>query len=272
MINNKETIVKLANEDKRIDGRGMTDYRQPIKIELNQSWTAEGSAKVQIGDTVVMVGVKLSIEKPYNDTPNEGGIMVNAELLPLSSPEYESGPPGIKAIELARVIDRGIREAKAIDMKKLCIEPGEKAWFIIIDIITINDNGNLFDASALAVMAALKSAKFPEVDKETGAIDYKKKTKESLPLLKELLSVTVYKINGKLMVDPSRAEENAYEARLTVASDIKGTISAMQKGGNQPLKIEEVDQMVDLSLEKTTFLRTELDNALKNDKLKNEKK
>ena len=263
MIVNKDTIIKLAAEGKRLDGRGLTEYRQPIEIETNISWTAEGSAKVRIGDTVVMAGVKLSLEKPYNDTSDQGGIMINAELLPLSSPEYESGPPGMKAIELARVTDRGIREAKAIDLKKLCVEPGEKAWFVIIDIVTINDAGNLFDAAGLAAFAALKSAKFPVVDKETGAIDYKKKTDKSLPLLKEPLPITVYKINGQLLVDPTNQEENSSEARLTVASDNNGIISALQKGGEAPLTIEEIGKMVDLALEKAQFLRGELEKALK---------
>src|SRR3989338_5155635 len=209
MIVNKDTISELAKQQKRLDGRTLTEYRQPIVITTGISWTAEGSAKVQIGNTVVMAGVKMAIEKPYNDTSEEGGIMVNAELLPLSSPEYESGPPGKKAIELARVIDRGIREAKAIDLKKLCITAGEKAWFVTIDIITINDAGNLFDAAGLAAMAALKSARFPVVDTETGAIDYKTKTKERLPIIKEPLPVTVNKISGQFLVDPTSEEEQS---------------------------------------------------------------
>ena len=262
MIINKGRIAELISMDKRLDGRELLSFRQPIKIETDISWTAEGSSKVQIGETVVMAGVKMSLEKPYNDTPDEGGIMINAELTPMSSSEYEPGPPGMKAIELARVTDRGIREAKAIDMKKLCVEAGEKAWFVIVDIVTINDAGNLFDAAGLAVMAALKAAKFPVVDKETGAINYKKKTDQSLPLTKEPLPVTVYKINGKLLVDPTSEEEKAYEARLTVASDSDGTISAMQKGGETPLTIEEVGQMVDIALEKSNFLREELNKAL----------
>ena len=263
MISNKEAISTLAKVGKRLDGRGLLDYRQPIQLETNISLTAECSAKVQIGETVVMAGVKLAIEKPYNDTSDQGGIMINAELLPLSSPEYESGPPGIKAVELARVTDRGIREAKAIDMKKLCITPGEKAWFVIIDIVTINDAGNLFDAASLAALTALKAARFPEVDPETGAINYKKKTDEPLPLLKEPLAVTIYKINGQLLVDPTTEEEHAYDARLTIASDEKGTISAMQKGGEMPLTIDEVGKMVDIALEKAKFLRAEVDKTVK---------
>ena|SRR3989338_574198 len=263
MIVNRNTISELAKQHKRLDGRTLTEYRQPIAISTSISWTAEGSAKVQIGNTVVMAGVKMAIEKPYNDTSEEGGIMVNAELLPLSSAEYESGPPSKKAIELARVIDRGIREAKAIDMKKLCIKPGEKAWFVTIDIITINDAGNLFDAAGLAALAALKSAKFPVVDPETWAIDYKAKTDVPLPLIKEPLPVTLYKINGALLVDPTAEEEQAFDARLTIASDEKGTVSALQKGGEEPLTLVEISQMIDIALEKAKFLRNELNKALK---------
>lgn len=262
MIVNKDTIIELARNGQRLDGRGLTDYRQPIEIELDISWTAEGSAKVTIGQTVIMAGVKLALEKPYNDTPDEGGIMVNAELLPLSSSDYEPGPPGIKAVELARVTDRGIREAKALDLKKLCLIPGEKAWFVTVDLITINDAGNLFDAAGLAALAALKAAKFPKVNPETGAIDYKHKTEEKLPLLKEPLPVTIYKAGTQFLVDPTAEEEKAFDARLTVSSDEKGTISALQKGGMMPLTIEEVSQMVDLALEKARFLRGELSRVI----------
>lgn len=263
MIANKETILMLAAQGKRLDNRALTEYRQPIVVETNISWTAEGSAKVQIGDTTVMAGVKLSIEKPYNDTPDQGGIMINAELLPLSSDEYEPGPPGIKAIELARVIDRGIREAKAIDLRELCIEAGEKAWFVSIDIITINDAGNLFDVAGLAAMAALKAATFPVVNTENGSIDYKNRTDKPLPLTKEPISVTVYKVNGALLIDPTIEEENSYEARLTVATDSDGTISAMQKGGKMPLTIEEVGQIIDLAVDRAGFLREELNKQLR---------
>ena len=263
MIDNKETIVALAAQQKRFDQRGLLEYRKPIVIETDISWTAEGSARVQIGKTVVLSGVKLSLEKPYNDTPDEGGITVNVELLPLSSPKYESGPPGINAIELARVVDRGIREAKAIDLKKLCITPREKAWFVIIDIITVNDAGNLFDAAGLAALAALKSARFPTVNQETGAIDYKHKTTTPLPLVKQPLPLTVYKINGQLLIDLTTDEETSYDARLTVASDADGTISAMQKGGSESLSVEEIEAMIDIALEKARFLREELQRQLK---------
>lgn len=266
MIVNRETINQLAGKSKRLDSRSLTDYRQPITITTNISWTAEGSAKVQIGNTIIMAGVKLAIEKPYNDTPDEGGIMVNVELSPLSSSEYEPGPPGSKAVELARVIDRGIREAKAVDLKKLCITPGEKAWFVTIDLVTINDGGNLFDAGGLAALAALRSAHFPVIDEKTGTLDYKHKTEQTLPLVKEPLPVTIYKVSNFFLVDPTAEEEKAYDARLTVSSDDHGTISALQKGGSAPLTIEDISKIIDLAVEKARFLRSILNQYLKQER------
>ena len=106
-------IISLLEANTRLDGRKLTEYRKPITVEYGVVKTAEGSARVKIGETDVMVGVKLEVGEPYPDTPNEGTIIVGAELLALSNPEFEPGPPGIQAIELARVVDRGIRESIA---------------------------------------------------------------------------------------------------------------------------------------------------------------
>jgi exosome complex component RRP42 len=266
MIINKETILQLAKQGKRLDGRGLLEYRTPFEVELDISWTAEGSAKVRLGETVVIAGVKMSLDKPYADTSDEGGITVNAELLPLSSPDYEPGPPQIKAIELARVTDRGIRESHAIDLKKLCVTPGEKAWFITIDLISINDAGNLSDVATVAALAALKNARFPYVDPENGVIDYHKKTDVHVPLIKEPIGITVYKTSGNLLVDPTSEEEKAYDARLSIAFDEHGIISAIQKGGDAPLTLEEIGKMIDIAMDKAKFLRKSLDKELEKKK------
>ena len=110
MFNPKNHIVKGLNKGVRLDGRKTEDYRE-VELEYGVSKTAEGSAKVKIGDTEVIAGAKLLVGTPYPDAPDTGTLMVNAELLPLSSPRFESGPPSIEAIELARVVDRGIRKS-----------------------------------------------------------------------------------------------------------------------------------------------------------------
>jgi len=256
----KNHVLELLQKDLRLDKRKSLEYRKPIKVEYGVSKSAEGSARVQIGETIVVAGVKLSIDKPYPDTPEQGCLSVGAELLPMSNPEFEPGPPGIQAIEIGRVVDRGIRESKSIDLKKLCIKAGEKVWFISIDICPINDDGNLFDAAALSALAALKDTKLPKLEKieDTYIINYKEKTKESLPFSKEPVSVTVLKIGDKFIVDPTTEEEKIYDARLTVATTEKGELCAMQKGGEEPLTVEEIDQMIGIAVDKTKELRKAL--------------
>ena len=255
MIVNTNAIPSLAKKGMRLDGRGMLEYRGPITVTTGITETAEGSSRVQIGDTVVIAGVKLSLEKPYPDTPEEGGIMINAELTPMSSSQYEPGPPRMKAIEISRVVDRTIREAKAIDFKKLCVKKNELAWFVSVDVVSINDAGNIFDAASLAVLAALNNTTMRDFDPETFAVDYKSTTKKKLPLTKSPIAITVYKVGGQFLVDPTSEEEQSHQARLTVGSDGKQVISALQKGGDQPITIDDVSAMVDIALEKASFLR-----------------
>lgn len=252
---NQSQIIKYLDKGIRYDGRKLDQFRD-VQIEYGVSNSAEGSARVKIGGTEVIAGVKMAVEKPYPDTPNEGMLMVGVELLPLSNPNFESGPPDIKAIELARVVDRGIRESKAIDNKELCIIEGEKVWSVMIDVCTINDEGNLLDCSGLAALAAIEDAKFPKY--EDDIIDYKTKTDKSLPLSKRPIPVTVYKIGNYYIVDPDFEEEESMDARLTVTTTSDDKICALQKGGDNALTSEDVKAMVELGLKKTQELRNHL--------------
>lgn len=244
----KSHLIESLSKNIRFDGRKLDEYRE-IKVETGIFATAEGSARVRIGETEVLAGVKISIEQPFPDKPDEGMLMVNAELLPLSSPDFESGPPDIKSIELARIVDRALRESKIIDLKKLCLEKGEKVWGVNIDICTINDAGGLIDTSFLAALAALKDTKFPKYDNEE--IDYKIKTEKPLPLSGMPISVTVIKIGNNLLIDPISVEEEAIDSRLTVGSLEDATICSLQKGGDVPLSWETAEKMIDLALEKS---------------------
>jgi len=58
-MSTKTYLLKLLKEGKRLDGREILKYREPLKIEYGISKTAEGSARVTLGDTVVLAGVNL---------------------------------------------------------------------------------------------------------------------------------------------------------------------------------------------------------------------
>lgn len=239
-------IKEYLKQGKRFDGREIDEYRD-ISIETGISKNAEGSAKIKIGNTEVIVGIKMDVTEPYPDSPNKGNLMVTSELLPLSSSRYESGPPTIESIELARIIDRMVRESKVIELEKLCIKEGEKVWNVIIDIYAINADGNLLDASGIGAIVALKNAKIPKYDKKTDKVVSGEWTEEKIPLKKELpISITVYKIDGGLIVDPSLEEEDVSEARVTVGIADK-TIHSLQKGNSEAFTVEEFEKVIELA-------------------------
>jgi len=249
----REHVLRSLDLGVRFDGRKLDEFRK-ITLEKDISKNAEGSSKVIIGDTEVLAGVKTAVEAPYPDSPKEGNLMVNTELLPLSNPEYESGPPSEEAIEVSRIIDRGIREANTIDRKKLCLTPKESVWSVMIDVVTMNAHGNIIDAGALAAIAALTTAKLPKY--EDGVVKYDELTSSGLPLSKNIpVTVTVYKIGKHLIVDPLPDEEAVADARLTAAILEDDTLVALQKGGEEAITPEDVDAMVALAQVKSKELR-----------------
>ncbi len=247
-------LIDALDKNVRYDGRDPLDFRD-ISVDIGSISTAEGSARVSCGDTEVIAGVKLGLNDPYPDSPDEGMLRVNAERLPLSNPEFESGPPEIEAIEISRVIDRGIRESGVIDTKALCIEPGEKVWDVSVDIVPLNHDGNLLDVGGLAAILALRDATMPSV--EDGAINYENMTDEPLPLSDDNpIPVTVGKIGDHLIVDPTEREQRCLDSRLTVTSLGRDTICSLQKGGDHSLTFDEVNHMVDTAAELGAELRT----------------
>jgi exosome complex component RRP42 len=249
-------IAQLIAKGKRLDGRGLTEYRE-IKVEQGIIERAEGSARVLIGRTEVMVGTKIEIGQPFPDTPDEGVLTVNAELVPLASPTFEAGPPDENSIELARIVDRGIRESKAIEMEKLCIKSGKNVFVVFVDVYVLNHDGNLIDASALAALAALLNTKIPNYEIEEGEVKIKLGY-IPLPIRRHPITVTFAKINEKLVVDPWLEEEQVMDARLSMAIDDDGNICAIQKGGSGYFTKEQVLEAAKIAKEKADEIRKKM--------------
>jgi len=252
----QKQIAQLIAKGKRLDGRGLTDYRE-IKVEQGIIERAEGSARVLLGKTEVMVGTKIETGEPFTDTPNEGVLTVNAELVPLASSTFEPGPPDENSIELARIVDRGIRESKTIDLEKLCIEPGKKVFVVFVDVYVLNHDGNLIDASALAALAALINTKMPNYEIEEGEVKIKPGY-TPLPVKRHPVTVTFAKINDKLTVDPWLEEEQIMDCRLSIAIDDDGNICAIQKGGSGYFTPQQVLEAAGIAKEKAEELRKKL--------------
>jgi exosome complex component RRP42 len=249
----RDYITNLINEGKRIDGRGFDEYRnlEIIKGYVNEK--AEGSAFVNLGDTKVLVGVKMDVGEPYPDRPQEGIMTINSELRPGASSSFELGPPRAESIELSRVVDRGIRESGSVKAKELFIEDG-KVWVVFVDIHILDHLGNLIDAAGIAAIAALLDARMPKY--EDGVV-IRGEWEGKLPVGRIPVPCTVAKIGKNIIADPSLDEEYASDARLTIATTDK--LNAMQKGGRGTFSIDEIMSIVDRSFKNGDKIRRMLE-------------
>lgn len=249
----KEKIEAYLTEGKRLDGRTAGEYRKII-VEDGVSKNSASAVKVKFGKTEVYAGVHLAVATPYPDSPDAGTFMTSAELHPMASQQFDIGRPGINAIELSRVIDRGIRESGFIDFKKLCIKEGEKVWQVFVDIFAINDDGNLLDVAGLAALIALGRARMPIYNEKEDKIE-KEFSKDGIPLNKEVtaFSMTFHKIGGKIVADVGKDEEAISEFRLTIAiGDNNGEprITAMQKGKAGTISSDDMENILKLAEDK----------------------
>ena len=257
----KAQMVELLARGKRLDERA-PDQHRPITIQTGVIQKANGSAIVTLGNTEVIAGVKIATGTPFPDTPDKGLLVVNAEILPLASPYAEPGPPSEDAIELARVVDRGIRESEMVDLKKLCIIEGKTVYTVFVDVNIMNVDGNLFDATSYAVVSALRTAKMKKYVVENEKVVVKGE-EIPVPVERTPVSVTLARIGDTLVVDPNSEEEGAMDMRITITTDDDGNICASQKGEASTITPAHVLEAADLSIRIGREIRAQILEATK---------
>src|SRR3989339_763253 len=133
-----------------------------IKDRIIQ-YLGDGSARVKIGNTEVLVGVKMTVGEPYPDSADEGNLMVSAELRPISSPRFENGPPKFNSIEIGRVTDRVLRESHFI------VDPTREEEDAIDARITIGGHDSTINSMQKGESGSLTMEEFYE------ALDFSEK-------------------------------------------------------------------------------------------------
>ncbi|MDG6933147.1 MAG: exosome complex protein Rrp42 [Nitrososphaerota archaeon] len=262
----REQVFRTLETGVRLDGRKMDEYRK-IKIEVGPIVKADGSALVQIGNTKALVGVKVLVGTPFPDTPDEGILTVNADILPIASPYEEPGPPDESTIELSRVVDRGIRESHMVDMESLVLEKGKKVYSVFVDVTVLDVDGNLFDAVSYAAVVALATTKYRKATLKGDQVVFSEKR---VPLKPKTIpsSVTTAKIGRALVVDPDWVEEAVMDARLTLTFNSNNELCAMQKGGTFGFTPEEILKQMEVARAKAKENRAILKEAIEGAKKK----
>src|ERR687888_1870146 len=216
----KQQMWDALSRDKRLDGRDFNELR-PLLIETDVIKKANGSARVKLGDSEVIAGVKVETGEPFEGLENKGALIVSAEVLPTASPYIEPGPPDEEVVELARVVDRGVRESEMIDLEKLVLVPGKIVYTIFVDCSVLNTDGNLFDATSYATVASLLTAKLPILEMKDSKVVDTGQTRP-MPVTTVPVSITAARIGDNVIIDPNAEEEGCMDARITISTSDEG--------------------------------------------------
>jgi exosome complex component RRP42 len=257
----KQQMWDAISKGKRLDGRNLNDIR-PLEIEIDIINKANGSARVKLGNSEVVAGVKVETGEPFEGLENKGALILSAEVLPTASPYSEPGPPDEETVELARVVDRGVRESEMIDLDKLVLVPGKTVYTIFVDCSVINADGNLFDATSYAVVSALVSTKLPVFEMQDDKV-VDTGNEQDPPINTIPISITAVRIGDVVILDPSAEEEACMDARITVTTNSNGDYTATQKGSTGSFTIEQIKRAAEIAKVKGEEIRIKLKELLK---------
>ncbi|KAI4356623.1 hypothetical protein L6164_000632 [Bauhinia variegata] len=265
-VNEKKFIETALLSEVRVDGRRPFDYRK-LTIKFGGD---DGSSEVQLGQTHVMAFVTAQLVQPYRDRQNEGTLSIFTEFSPMADPSFEPGRPGELAVELGRIIDRGLRESRAVDMESLCVLSGKLVWAIRIDIHILDNGGNLVDASNIAALAALLTFRRPEcsLGGEDGqqVVVHPPEEREPIPLIVHHLPIAVtfgfFSNENIMVIDPTHHEESVMTGRMTATLNANGDVCAIQKGGGEGVFQRVIMHCLQLARVKAGDITTKIKNAV----------
>jgi exosome complex component RRP42 len=259
----KQQMREAISRSKRLDGRDLDEMR-PLEIELDVIGKADGSSRVRLGNSEVVAGVKVETGEPFEGLENKGALILSAEVLPTASPYIEPGPPDEETIELARVVDRGVRESEMVTLDKLALIPGKIVYTIFVDCSIINYDGNLFDATSYAVVSALLSSKLPVFEVQENGTVINTGKKMDPPLTTIPISITAVKIGDSVILDPTAEEEACMDARITITTNSDGNFAALQKGSTGSFTIEQIKKAAEIARIKGEEVRTKIKELTSN--------
>lgn len=233
----KTFILHGVDDNYRTDGRSRSEYR-PMEVETKVIPHTSGSARLRLANTDILVGVKSEVDTPYPDNPDEGKLEFFVDCSANATPAFEGKGGDDLGTEISNTLTIAYQSSHVLDLTSLCILPQQKCWKLYVDILILQCDGNLFDAVALAVKAALYSTQIPKVTTATldggkadiqlsdDPFDCVKLDVSSFPVL-----VTLCKIGENCVVDPTPEEEQCSAASIVAAVMPNGRITSVVKTG-----------------------------------------
>jgi len=276
----EEFLIKHIETGRRPDGRKLSE-RRPISISSGNIKSADGSSIVKQGNTTVACGIKAELAKPTTEKPDQGFIVPNLILPNMCHPSVKPGPPTPAAQELSVFIKDVILASECLKLTQLCPVVGKLAWVLHIDVMCLDHDGNLRDASIAAVMAALNSLKLPEVeyDADMDQITVSKSTQKlNIMCNPACCSFSVFNVESSnsapsteksaesasdssqlsLVADSTYSEEEVANSEISFVLLEKGDICLTNQTGSRPLTEDNMQKAISLATDQAAQIRKAL--------------
>ncbi|XP_051636483.1 exosome complex component RRP43-like [Manacus candei] len=260
-----EYYKRFLKENCRPDGRELGEFRATT-VNIGSITTADGSALVKLGSTTVICGVKAELAAPAADSANTGYIVPNVELPSLCLERFRSGPPGEEAQAASQFIADMIENSQMIVKEDLCIANGKLAWVLYCDIICLDYDGNLLDASVFALLAALKNVQLPSViiNEETGLSEVNLKQKTPLIIRKHPVATSFAVFDDTvLIVDPTAKKEDLATGTVTTVTDEEGRLCSVHKPGGSLLTGAKLQDCITRAITRHKEVKKLIDKVIK---------
>jgi exosome complex component RRP45 len=195
----------------------------------------------------------------------------------MTAPTFEANRPSETELLLSRLLEKTIRRSQALDTESLCLIAGSKVWSIRADVHVLTHDGNLVDASCIAIIAALQHFRKPDTSTEGESVTvYTLSEREPVPLslLHFPLCVTFsfYGATGEItLLDATMLEEQLRDGSVTIGMNRHGEVCQIAKLGGASVDAVALLHCTSVALVKvkeiSAFITKKLaENAKKRDK------
>ncbi|KAM7374494.1 hypothetical protein PAMP_007148 [Pampus punctatissimus] len=243
----------------------------PVVIDLiERDWsisTADGSALVKVGNTTVICGIKAVNNRKYSSSKlnfNEAALhkqlFNNGKKMPVSlyagaGKPYSGGTRkrlhctqcGPSASVFLSVSAGPTRRTSPSRQPIYCRCNRKLCWVLYCDIMCLDYNGNLLDACIIALLAALKNTRLPEVtiNTETHGPEVNLEKRHRLQIHKHPVGASFCVFDDSILItDPTAEEECLSTAQLTVVTNEEGRLCSIHKPGGTSLSAEKLQEFI----------------------------
>ena len=179
-----------------------------------------------------------------------------------------------REVLLSRILEKAIHRSNALDAESLCIFAGQKCWSVRADVHVTDHDGGLVDASCIAVIAALRHFRRPEVAVNgQDIVVFTTAEREAVPLamLHYPLCVSMSFFHGgeTVLLDATLLEQQISDGEMIVTANRYGEVCQIAKIGGVPTdalqlmdcietalrRIRHLDELIAVALDRDTKQR-----------------